>query len=65
MGYLFLTVFLFVFVKDVRAYIDPGTGSYIFQLLIGVFVGLLFTLKLYWKKVKNLFSRKSSNDSDE
>jgi len=43
------------------AYLDPGTGSYIFQLLIAGLFGLLFVLKIYWNRVKSfavqLFSR--------
>ena len=35
------------------AYLDPGTGSYIFQLLIAGLLGLAFLLKVYWNKVKS------------
>lgn len=42
--------------QPARAYLDPGTGSYLFQLLIAFFVGALFTIKLYWGKLKG-FSR--------
>ena len=37
------------------AYLDPGTGSYIFQVLFAVFIGGVFTIKHYWQKVKTLF----------
>lgn len=40
---------------EAHAYLDPGTGSYLFQLLVAFFLGALFTLKLYWAKVKGLF----------
>ena len=47
--------------QNIRAYIDPGTGSLIIQVLIASFVGALFVIKVYWKKVKafvnNLFSK--------
>lgn len=46
----------------VSAYLDPGTGSYLFQILFATFLGGVFTLKLFWKKIRillrNLFSRK-------
>jgi hypothetical protein len=32
-------------------YIDLGTGSYIYQIAIASFVGGIFALKLYWKKI--------------
>jgi hypothetical protein len=60
---LFLIVPLqFVFSQSAFAYLDPGTGSYIFQVLVAIFIGGLFTIKMYWQKIKiffaNLFSRK-------
>jgi len=38
------------------AYIDPGTGSYIFQMIIAFLVGGLFAVKLFWKKIKGYFN---------
>jgi hypothetical protein len=32
-------------------YLDPGTGSYILQLIIGGLLGGLFAIGLFWKKV--------------
>lgn len=44
------------------AYIDPGAGSYFFQLLIATIVGGLYALKMGWYHVKlfvtNLFRRR-------
>lgn len=33
------------------AYLDPGTGSLILQVLIASLVGAFFVLKNFWKKV--------------
>jgi hypothetical protein len=45
------------FPASVFAYIDPGTGSYLLQILLaGLFGGLLF-LRIFWKKVKAFFTR--------
>jgi hypothetical protein len=41
------------------AYLDPGTGSYIIQLLIAGLMGGLFLLKTYWGKIKALFTKES------
>lgn len=35
----------------VVAYLDPGTGSLIIQMAIGIAVGGLVTLKVFWKRV--------------
>ena len=44
------------------SYIDPGTGSYIFQIVIAAFVAVSFMVKIYWLKIKGfvgrLFSKK-------
>ena len=45
------------FIYDAHAYLDPGTGSVIFQALIGVLVGLGITLKIYWSKLRERFSK--------
>ena len=33
-------------------YIDPGTGSFLLQLLIGGLLGGLATIKLWWGRVR-------------
>jgi hypothetical protein len=39
------------------AYLDPGTGSIILQMLLGGFAGLAIVGKLYWSRMKAIFSR--------
>ena len=46
------------------AYIDPGTGSYILQLLIAAFLGISLSLKIFWKKIKRLFSSKKIDEQN-
>jgi len=43
---------LFFDCRDASAYLDPGTGSYIFQIIVAGILGALFTVKLYWNKIK-------------
>ena len=40
-----------------HAYIDPGTGGMLLQLLAGGVAGALVILKLYWHRFKAGFSR--------
>jgi hypothetical protein len=51
--------FFAVFTKNAYAYLDLGTGSYIFQIVIAFMIGGLYAIKLFWKKVlffmRNLF----------
>jgi hypothetical protein len=63
---LLLTLLLLALPSVAHAYLDPGTGSYVVQLLIGTLLGGLFALGMFWRRVvasfKRLFKRGSSND---
>jgi hypothetical protein len=39
-----------------HAYIDPGTGNYLLQLIVASLFGALFAIKVFWTKVKTLGS---------
>lgn len=39
-------------------YLDPGSGSFIIQLLIAAALGLGVGVKVYWAKIKRFFSGK-------
>ncbi|MCK4351646.1 MAG: hypothetical protein KAX13_12340 [Candidatus Krumholzibacteria bacterium] len=39
-----------------HAYVDPGTGSYLLQILIAGILGAAFALKLYWTRIKSFLS---------
>ncbi len=47
--------------EKTQAYLDPGTGSYIFQLIIGALLGGLFMIKIFFRNIKlffiNLFAK--------
>ncbi len=38
--------------RDAYAYLDPGTASYVVQMIIAGVVGALFVIKLYWVKLR-------------
>ena len=40
--------------EKIDAYLDPGTGSIIIQVVIGVAVGGLFTVKIFWNRTDAL-----------
>lgn len=46
------------------AYVDPGTGSYLFQLAVAGALAGLYTLRMYWQSVKGAVRRllKGRND---
>ena len=51
---------------EAQAYLDPGTGSYVLQIAIATLFAGLFSIKLFWKKikthVKNLFARDAKRE---
>lgn len=48
-----------------QAYLDPGSGSFLIQLLIAGLVGAGFLIKAYWKKIKGLFVRSAPKKEDD
>jgi hypothetical protein len=50
--------------SSLLAYLDPGSGSYLLQLLIAAVLGGLLLLRVYWSKVK-AFVRRLFTGRDE
>ena len=57
-----LAVMVFLVPQEAHAYIDPGTGSYIFQIAIAFLVGALFYMKLFGRSTKAFISRIFTRD---
>ena len=56
-----LTILLFFFAPEAHAYIDPGTGSMIIQMLIGASAAVYLFFKTSWSRIQNFFSRSTSH----
>ena len=41
-------------------YLDPGSGSFIIQILVAGFLGMMFSVKLFWHRIKRFFKRSNS-----
>lgn len=52
------------FIDSALAYIDPGAGSMLIQILIGSIAAGAVFFKLYWHKLKSFFARNRSQSSD-
>jgi hypothetical protein len=66
---LYVISLAFIFAPTAQAYVDPGTGSYIFQMVIaGVLSGLFFmkkivlSIKLFFKE--KIFRAKKAEDKN-
>ena len=51
--------------QNAYAYIDPGTGSYILQVLAATLLGASFMAKSLWLKLKLKLTRKPLEDDQE
>lgn len=60
-----LVVLFFLFTPGIFAYIDPGTGSYLVQILIAALVSVSLGVKIFWKNIKSFFKKVISKDKDK
>ena len=51
-------------VKSNPAYLDPGSGSILIQLLIAGLLGAAFILRSSWGKIKSFFRRDTLDETD-
>jgi len=51
-------------ISTVFNYLDPGSGSVVIQMIIGALIGVGVTLKLYWERLKQMFTSKFSKSND-
>lgn len=61
-----LAVLFLIFPKDSFAYLDPGSGSYLLQILLAGLLAASLTLKTFWRNlmgpVTRLFSKRSKEN---
>jgi len=49
-----------------NAYIDPGVGGFLTQIILGLFAGLVYIVRVFWVSIKLFFGRlflRQSKDS--
>lgn len=51
--------------SEAHAYLDPGTGSYVLQLLVAGLLGAFFAMKLYWRRFKAFLFRKQQKPEEK
>ncbi len=59
---LYLTIALsIVVIEPANAYIDPGSGSIIFQAVAASVMAVGLVLKVFWRRITSFFSRKKDS----
>lgn len=56
---VFFIILAFI-VEPAQAYIDPGSGSTIMSIIIGLVVSIGLAVKTYWYKLVALFTGKKN-----
>lgn len=51
--------------SEILLYVDPGSGSYLIQVIIAAILGALFYFKRGWQWIKALFWRPKKEDVNE
>ena len=54
-----------VCVKTAIAYLDPGSGSLLVQLVVAAIVGILATFRFWKSRLLGLFGRRDVDGEDE
>lgn len=47
------------------AYLDPGSGSMLLQLLLAALLGMGVLVRSQWKRIKTLFGRKDVEEGED
>ncbi len=57
MLFLLILVMALIWAPNTYGYLDPGTGSYLIQILLAGILSIAFTLKVFWKQIKIYFTK--------
>ena len=63
--FIFILGFLAAFPPAAQAYLDPGSGSMLLQILLGGTAGLAVLLKLYWQRLLLVFGVQAKENAGE
>lgn len=58
-------VLLLLMFTDAVAYLDPGTGSMLLQVILGGIAAVGVAVKLYWHKLRAAFGVAKKEEPDE
>ena len=50
--------FMFTVLPTANAYVDPGSGSFIFQAIVGGALAAGLAVKMFWKRIVSFVTRK-------
>lgn len=51
--------------SQAHAYLDPGSGSLIIQILVAGLLGLVVAVRVFWSSILSFFGLKGSDENNE
>lgn len=60
---LLAALLMLVATREAKPYIDPGTGSYLLQLLLAGVFGASFAVKMFWRNIKSYVRGRAARQS--
>ncbi|NMC64294.1 MAG: hypothetical protein GYA55_14110 [SAR324 cluster bacterium] len=62
---ILLTILIFLLPFNAHAYLDPGSGSMILQLIVAGVAGLFVGLKFFWGRIVAFFKGSKPDDRNK
>ncbi len=62
---IIITILFLSYMTDTEAYLDPGTGSMLLQVILGGIAAVGVAIKLYWHKLRVAFGMAKKEVTEE
>jgi hypothetical protein len=62
---IFCLILLLLLATDAVAYLDPGTGSMLLQVILGGIAAIGVAIKLYWHKLRAAIGMARKEDPED
>ena len=62
---IIIIILVLLYVTDAEAYLDPGTGSMLLQVILGGIAAIGVAIKLYWHKLRAAFGLAKKEEPED
>lgn len=62
---IIVTILFLLYMTDTEAYLDPGTGSMLLQVILGGIAAVGVAVKLYWHKLRAAFGMAKKEEPED
>jgi hypothetical protein len=62
---IIVAILFLLYMTDTEAYLDPGTGSMLLQVILGGIAAVGVAIKLYWHKLRVAFGMGKKEDPED